>query len=69
MQASSLGLELFAPNSPLGIVIIILGVIFTALIGYVFYLCITDKPSADTLKIEKQKKDKQTKNIARLYPK
>ena len=69
MQASSLGLDIFSPHSPLGIVIIIIGVSFSILIGYVFYLCITDKPSSYTLKIEKIKKDKQLKNIGRLYPK
>ena len=66
--AESLGLQILAPQSVLGIFILVTGFIFSLMMFYVGYISIQEmypnKPLASTDK----KMNEQKEKIARLYP-
>ena len=66
--AESLGLQILAPQSVLGIFILVTGFIFSLMMFYVAYISILEmypnKPLASTDK----KMNEQKEKIARLYP-
>tara|TARA_Y100001968_G_C19402082_1_gene741562 strand:- start:231 stop:452 length:222 start_codon:yes stop_codon:yes gene_type:complete len=64
----SLGLDYLSPNAPLGLILLITGVIFTSIIFYVLYLSIVNKESLDSAESKKNRKKKQQQRIAKLYP-
>jgi len=66
--AETLGLEFLAPQSVLGILILVTGFIFSLLMFYVGYISIREMYSTKSLaSIDKKIKDQKEK-IARLYP-
>ena len=66
---SALDLKIFSPSEPLGILILILGSIFTAMIFYIIYAVSINKESLEDKKIRTKKEYLQQEKIGRLFPK
>ena len=62
-------LKIFSPNEPLGILILILGIIFTGMIFYIIYAVSTNKESLEDKKIRTKKESLQQEKIGKLFPK
>ena len=65
----SLDLKIFSPSEPIGILIIFLGIIFSAMIFYIIYAVSTNKESLEDKKIRNQKEFIQKERIGKLFPK
>ena len=66
---TSLNLKIFSPSEPLGILILILGLIFTSMIFYIIYAVSTNKESLEDKKIRTKKESLQQAKIGKLFPK
>ena len=66
---SSLDLKIFSPSEPIGIIILILGLIFSVMIFYIIYAVSTNKESLEDKKIRSLKESIQQDKIGRLFPK
>jgi hypothetical protein len=66
--AETLGLEFLAPQSVLGILILVTGFIFTLMMFYVGYISIKEMYSKRSLAPTDKKIKEQKEKIARLYP-
>ncbi|MCR8540329.1 MAG: hypothetical protein JJ848_008260 [Prochlorococcus marinus CUG1439] len=66
---SSLDLNIFSPNEPIGILILFLGLIFSSLIFYIIYSVSTNKESVEDKKIRTKKETLQKEKIGKLFPK
>ena len=66
---SALDLKIFSPNEPVGILILISGLIFSGMIFYIIYAVSTNKESLEDKKIRTQKESLQQEKIGRLFPK
>ena len=66
---TSLDLKIFSPSEPIGILIIILGLIFTGMIFYIIYAVSTNKESLEDKKIRTKREDLQKEKIGKLCPK
>jgi len=66
--AETLGLEFLAPQSVLGILILVTGFIFTLMMFYVGYISIKEMYSKRSLTPTDKKIKEQKEKIARLYP-
>ena len=66
---SGLNLKIFSPSEPLGIFILVLGLIFSTLIFYIIYAVSTNKESLDDKKIRTKKESLQQEKIGKLFPK
>ncbi len=66
---STLNLKIFSPSEPLGIFILVLGLIFSTLIFYIIYAVSTNKESLDDKKIRTKKESLQQEKIGKLFPK
>ena len=66
---SALDLKIFSPSEPLGILILVLGLIFTGLIFYIIYAVSTNKESLEDKKIRVQRESLQKERIGKLFPK
>ena len=66
---SHFDLKIFSPSEPLGILILLLGLIFTGMIFYIIYAVSTNKESLDDKKIRSKKESLQQDKIGRLFPK
>ena len=66
---TSLDLKIFSPNEPLGILILILGLIFSIMIFYIIYAVSTNKESIEDVKIRTRKETLQQEKIGKLFPK
>ena len=66
---TALDLKIFSPNEPIGILILILGLIFTSMIFYIIYAVSTNKESIDDKKIRSKKETLQREKIGKLFPK
>ena len=62
-------LTIFSPTAPLGIFIIISGLIFSTIVFYIIYAVSTDKESLEDKKIRNKKDIIQREKIKRLFPK
>tara|TARA_Y100000589_G_scaffold258899_1_gene248335 strand:- start:568 stop:780 length:213 start_codon:yes stop_codon:yes gene_type:complete len=62
-------LTIFSPTAPLGIFIIICGLIFSTIVFYIIYAVSTDKESLEDKKIRNKKDIIQREKIKRLFPK
>ena len=62
-------LKIFSPSEPLGIIIIIIGLVFSGLIFYIIYAVSTNKESLEDKKIRNKKNIIQKEKINRLFPK
>ncbi len=66
---STLDLKIFSPREPLGIFILIVGLIFSGMIFYIIYAVSTNKESLEDKKIRNQKDFLQQEKIGKLFPK
>ena len=66
---SGLDLNIFSPSEPVGIVILFIGLIFTAMIFYIIYAVSTNKESIEDKKIRTEKEINQKEKISKLFPK
>ena len=66
--AETLGLEFLAPQSVLGILILVTGFIFSLMMFYVGYISIREMYSNKSMTSNDKKEKAQKEKIARLYP-
>ena len=66
---TALDLKIFSPSEPIGILIILLGSIFTGMIFYIIYAVSTNKESLEDKKIRTKKEYLQKERIGKLFPK
>ena len=66
---SNIDVKIFSPNQPIGILILLLGLIFTGMILYIIYSVSNNKESINDKKIRKKKEFLQTEKIEKLFPK
>ena len=66
--AETLGLQFLAPQSVLGILILVTGFIFSMMMFYVGYISIREMYSNESLSSTDKKIKEQKEKIARLYP-
>ncbi len=66
---NSLDLKIFSPSEPLGIFILILGLIFSSMIFYIIYAVSSNKESVEDKKIRTKKETLQKEKIGKLFPK
>ena len=66
---TALDLRIFSPSQPLGIVILVLGIIFSCMIFYIIYAVSTNKESLEDKKIRTKKESLQQEKIGKLFPK
>ena len=66
---SGLDIKIFSPSEPIGILILFLGLIFTAMILYIIYAVSTNKESLEDKKIRTKKETLQQERIGKLFPK
>ena len=66
--AESLGLEFLGPQGVIGLLILVTGLIFSAMMFYVGYVSIREMYSNTSNSATKKKKAEQKEKIARLYP-
>ena len=66
---TALDLKIFSPSEPLGIFILLLGLIFTGMIFYIIYAVSVNKESLEDKKIRTKKEYLQQEKIGKLFPK
>ena len=66
---TTLDLKIFSPNQPIGLFLILLGLIFTSMIFYIIYAVSTNKESLEDIKIRTKKEVLQKEKIGKLFPK
>ena len=69
MMDSNIDVQIFSPNQPIGIFIILIGLIFSGIIIYIIYSVSNDKESINDKKIRKKKEFLQKEKIEKLFPK
>ena len=62
-------LKIFSPSQPIGLFILLLGLIFTGMIFYIIYAVSTNKESLEDKKIRTKKEFLQKEKIGKLFPK
>jgi hypothetical protein len=67
--STGIDLKIFSPNEPIGILILILGLIFSGMIFYIIYAVSTNKESLEDKKIRTKKESLQKEKIGKLFPK
>ena len=66
---STIDLKVFSPSEPLGVLILVLGLIFTGMIFYIIYAVSTNKESLEDKKLRTKKETLQQEKIGKLFPK
>ena len=66
--AESLGLEFLGPQGVVGLLILLIGLIFSVMMFYVGYVSVREMYSNTSLSEAKKKNDEQKEKIAKLYP-
>ena len=66
---SGLDLKIFSPSEPLGIIILFIGLIFSAMIFYIIYAVSINKESIEDKKIRTEREFIQKEKIGKLFPK
>ena len=66
---SALNLKIFSPTAPLGLLIILIGLVFSGMIFYIIYAVSTNKESLEDKKLRTKKEDIQKEKIGKLFPK
>ena len=65
----SLDLKILSPREPIGLLILLLGLIFTGMIFYIIYAVSTNQESLEDKKIRTKKESLQQEKIGKLFPK
>ena len=66
---TGIDLKVFSPTQPIGIFILIIGLIFSGMIFYIIYAVSTNKESLEDAKIRNERKSIQQEKIGKLFPK
>ncbi len=66
---TGIDLNIFSPSEPIGIIILIIGLIFSGMIFYIIYAVSTNKESIEDRKIRTERELIQQKKISKLFPK
>ena len=66
---SGIDLKIFSPTEPIGIIILLIGVIFSGMIFYIIYAVSTNKESLEDTKIRTERELIQQEKIGKLFPK
>ena len=66
---NNIDINIFSPTSPFGLLIIVIGIIFTGIIFYVIYAVSTNKESLEDKRMRNKRISIQKEKINRLYPK
>ena len=66
---SGIDLKIFSPTEPIGIIILIIGLIFSGMIFYIIYAVSTNKESLEDTKIRTERELIQQEKIGKLFPK
>ena len=66
---TALDLKIFSPSEPIGLLILLLGLIFSGMIFYIIYAVSTNKESLEDKKIRTKKEYLQKEKIGKLFPK
>ena len=66
---SGLDIKIFSPSEPIGILILFIGLIFTAMILYIIYAVSTNKESLEDKKIRTKYEPLEEERIGKLFPK
>ena len=66
---TALDIKIFSPSEPLGILILLLGLIFTGMIFYIIYAVSTNKESLEDKKLRTKRESLQQEKIGKLFPK
>ena len=66
---SGIDLKIFSPTEPMGLIILIIGLIFSGMIFYIIYAVSTNKESIEDKKIRAEKESLQQEKIGKLFPK
>ena len=66
---TALDLKIFSPSQPIGLFILLLGLIFSGMIFYIIYAVSTNKESLEDKKIRTKKEFLQKERIGKLFPK
>ena len=65
----TIDVNIFSPTEPLGIFIILCGLIFSGIIFYIIFAVSTNQESIEDKKMREKKDDLQKEKINRLFPK
>ena len=65
---TTIDLNIFSPTEPIGIIILLIGLIFSSMIFYIIYAVSTNKESLEDQKIRSQKELIQKEKIGKLFP-
>ena len=65
----TLDVKIFSPSQPIGLLILILGLIFSAMVLYIIYSVSVNKESLEDIKIRTKKDYLQQEKIGKLFPK
>ncbi len=68
MDTIGFSFDYLSPTGSIGIILIITGIIFSGLMGMVFYKVNNDSDSLEDMERKQAAKDEQKRKIARLYP-
>ena len=66
---TGIDLKVFSPTQPIGIFILVIGLIFSGMIFYIIYAVSTNKESLEDAKIRNERKSIQQEKIGKLFPK
>ena len=66
---SGIDLKIFSPSEPIGIIILLIGLIFSGMIFYIIYAVSTNKESLEDTKIRTEREVIQQEKIGKLFPK
>ena len=66
---TALDLKIFSPSEPLGVLILVIGLIFSGMIFYIIYYVSTNKESLEDKKIRTKRETLQKEKIRKLFPK
>ena len=69
MMDSNIDVKIFSPNEPIGIFIILIGLIFSSIIIYIINSVSNNKESINDKKIRRKKEFLQNEKIEKLFPK
>ena len=66
---TGIDLKVFSPTEPIGIFILIIGLIFSGMIFYIIYAVSTNKESLEDAKTRTEREYIQKEKIGKLFPK
>ena len=66
---SGIDLKIFSPTEPIGIIILLIGLIFSGMIFYIIYAVSINKESLEDAKIRNVRESIQQEKIGKLFPK